>query len=157
MDIKTKGQRTKVIEICCKCISLSKNKSGYIIPWAAIGDMDSLEIPNSRVINYITSCSTNTGNIQSFGLYRILVPTKVQLQYGFMIYRTQKISPWMLVSEIHKNTSDSKIRWKLIILSSIKHDLGAWKWIKHLWVKNEKPEQVLVLDPLIWWRSCIML
>ena len=55
-----------------------------------------------------------------------------------------KTSPWKLVSEIHKNTSDSKIRWKLIILSSIKHDLGAWKWIKHLWVKNEKLEKVLL-------------
>ena len=141
MNIKTKGQRKKVSEICCKCICLSKNKSGYIIPWAAIGGMDSLESPISRVINYITSCSTNTGNIQSLD-YRILVPN-IKFQYNksaaavwFYDIQNAKNSPWKLVSEIHKNTSDSKLRWKLIILSCIKHDLGAWKWIKHLLLKN---------------------
>ena len=55
-----------------------------------------------------------------------------------------KTSPWKLVSEIHRATSDSKLRWKLIILSSIKHDLGAGKWIIHLCVKNEKPEKFLL-------------
>ena len=55
-----------------------------------------------------------------------------------------KTSPWKLVSEIHRATSDSKLRWKLIILSSTKHDLGAWKRIIHLRVKNEKPEKFLL-------------
>ena len=73
------------------------------------------------------------------------VPTQQECSCSMTLWYTERKNLAMkLVSEIHRATSDSMLRWKLIILSSIKHDLGAWKWIIHLRVKNEKPEKSLL-------------